>query len=81
LALQTAWDGLTCHELEGLGLHGLIGIGFRNGTHFEYVRLKKPFRMVTGKVTECGGWEGRDVVRRRKMGRFAPVEWNDPVKL
>lgn len=35
LAMQTAWDGLTCHELEGLGLHGLIGIGFRNGTHFE----------------------------------------------
>lgn len=25
---------LTSDELEGLGLHGLIGISFRNGTHF-----------------------------------------------
>jgi hypothetical protein len=24
---------LTCHELEGLGLDGLIGIGLRNSTH------------------------------------------------
>ena len=25
---------LTSHELEGLGLEGLLGVIFRNGTHF-----------------------------------------------
>lgn len=26
--------GLTSHELEGLGLLGLLGVVLRNGTHF-----------------------------------------------
>lgn len=26
---------LTCHELEGLGLHRLIGVELRNGRHFD----------------------------------------------
>lgn len=26
---------LTCHELEGLGDLRLIGVGFRNSTHFD----------------------------------------------
>jgi hypothetical protein len=32
---------LTCHELEGLGLDGLIGIGLRNSTHFDCEGAKK----------------------------------------
>jgi hypothetical protein len=32
-------SGLTSHELEGLGLEDLIGVGFRNSTHICDVQL------------------------------------------
>lgn len=32
---------LTCHELEGLGNLRLIGVGFRNSTHFDKGVLKE----------------------------------------
>lgn len=31
----------SCDELEGLGLHGLIGIGLRNSTHFDYEETER----------------------------------------
>lgn len=34
-------EELTCHELEGLGDLRLIGIGFRNSTHFDERVLKE----------------------------------------
>ena len=54
------WIELTCHELEGLGLHGLLGIGFRNGTHFGCERKLKEFLGYKSGRERGGGWRGEE---------------------
>jgi hypothetical protein len=47
----------TSNELEGLGLDRLVGVNFRNGTHFGdvYSEHRKTMAMVRGERS----WEGK----------------------
>lgn len=53
----------TSNELEGLGLDGLVGVNFRNGTHFGDVYSER---------TQKGNGNGRrgEVRREVEMGRW-----------
>lgn len=48
----------TSDKLEGLGLDGLIGVGFRNSTHFESIAIAR--RRAKTKTKVEGRAKGRE---------------------
>lgn len=61
---------LTCHELEGLGFERLIGISFRNGTHFDERRRARAIEVETSAMEAwSGGDGGMEELRRKDVRR------------